>query len=689
MSMAHLFNPQFQSREELSSLLMDGNTVLPSFFQHLKEPESSKHQLMVAPWGGGKTHFLQVAFNRICEEEELSSKFSPVFISGRDNFFAGFSDFLDWLLEKFSGFQENADYLAEYQAIKERCSEINDRWEQTTKLLEKMAQEKKFFLCIDDFDVLLDYISHDPSSQKHLPSFLALTECFVVLGTTCADLNENKKNPSSLTGLFDHIPIAPLDEKSMLELLNKKADLNGNSGVLKAIQSDPSLISTLFPFAKGNPRVAMMLYDVLERQGPLAPYPLLLGLLDLLSPYYRSLIQNTPAKERKLLDSLLQNDNWMPPSKLARGLGWEGKEVSVLLKRLMNRGLVKKVRAGSKKSFYGAAEPLFCAYYHIWHVERLKESPGNIIDFLHHVTSCKQWEEGKGEESAGDLYINGLFYVEPNLAGAPDFDGLTRIQQLFKEKKGVELEREINSLLQTWEADPERKPVLLFSLGFLYSLKGEHEKAMECYRKCSKKASTAPLILNNMGSDYLFLGLQEKAMKCFLQSLELQNDFPPALANLGVTYCQLEENEKAVDFFIRFEKVAGEKLFLSQLQEPFIHLIFKNYSLSVEKMFLVESEEKSLSFVEERLSFIQSLPPHQFLPALISFLLPLTKPAAAPLASKVFDSIKATFPIQTVQALQPISLALQYLESDDEEVLLVQNEEIRNAARMVLSQETR
>lgn len=689
MISSHIFNLQFHGGKELSSLFTGREVEFNTLSDSLGNPQTTHHKLIVAPWGGGKTHFLLMAFHEAREKPALNSQWTPLFMSGRDSFFSSFSCFLEGVMDSLAHLPEGGGICPEeYRVVKGLFRNPAAQWAQARELLEKFTRQnnKKILLCIDDLDHLLDQLLNDPSAAKLLSSFFSLKESLAVVGAIIPYSLENKKFSSLLSKPFSTLFLAPLKEEGALTVLVKMASAHGNKTLLIQIQKNIPTLKTLFHFTRGNPRLTLVMYQALARGNSISPFGVFLRMLDILSPHYRFLIQNTPPKERKLLDTLLRDGQRVSPSELARRLGWEGKEVSVLLKRLINRGLVKKVRLEPKKSFYGAADPLFCSYYHIQHVDSLKERPKKIIDLLSLVHSCEKGVEGNVGEKSGKAAVPGLFYLEP----PPDSLSDPRISEAFKhikEKKGDMAIQRLQDLLQNHENGQEEKFQLLFLLGFAYSFKGEHQKAADCYKKSLEKKPENLWVLNNMGCDYRFLGCEEKAAECFLRALEIKEDFLPSLANSGETFFQLGRHDEAADCFLFLEKKVQEKSFAGHLKGLMIPLIFNAYFQRIRKMASEGRIEEAERFVEERLEFIRSLPPDSVFPALTHFLLGLVKLETPLLSEKTLEAVKRIFPKETLSLLSPFTLALECIESGKDTVLFTQNEEISDIARLILGEE--
>lgn len=85
------------------------------------------------------------------------------------------------------------------------------------------------------------------------------------------------------------------------------------------------------------------------------------------------------------------------------------------------------------------------------------------------------------------------------------------------------------------------------SLGYLYNLKGELEKALAFNLEALSYNSTGTVILDNLGQTYYLMGDQEKAREIFIKLMALNPKFPEAFYDYALVLQKLGDREKSME----------------------------------------------------------------------------------------------------------------------------------------------
>ncbi len=84
------------------------------------------------------------------------------------------------------------------------------------------------------------------------------------------------------------------------------------------------------------------------------------------------------------------------------------------------------------------------------------------------------------------------------------------------------------------------------SLGYLYNLQGDLEKALKFNLEALEYNSTGGVILDNLGQTYYLMGEQEKAQEIFEKLLAQKPKFPEAYYDYALVLEKLGDKEKAI-----------------------------------------------------------------------------------------------------------------------------------------------
>jgi len=85
------------------------------------------------------------------------------------------------------------------------------------------------------------------------------------------------------------------------------------------------------------------------------------------------------------------------------------------------------------------------------------------------------------------------------------------------------------------------------SLGYLYNLKGDLEKALKFNLEAFDYNSTGAVIVDNLGQTYYLMGDQEKALETFNKLMELNPKFPEAYYDYALALEKQGDIEKAIE----------------------------------------------------------------------------------------------------------------------------------------------
>ncbi len=85
------------------------------------------------------------------------------------------------------------------------------------------------------------------------------------------------------------------------------------------------------------------------------------------------------------------------------------------------------------------------------------------------------------------------------------------------------------------------------SLGYLYNLQGDLEKALAFNLEAKDYNATGPVILDNLGQTYYLMGDQEKATEVFEKCLSLNPQFPEAYYDYALVCEKLGNIEKSIE----------------------------------------------------------------------------------------------------------------------------------------------
>jgi tetratricopeptide (TPR) repeat protein len=391
------FNPLSQSESDFLANFVARQSTLDFFLRQLRldrPGEPSRHQLIVAPRGYGKTSLLRRIAIACRTEPDLRSRFIALTFREEQHNVISLDVFwrncLQALLEAREDEGAPAEEIVQLDAAWEEYSprQALKRSEQDGELVWQEFQrsceqlKRRPLLLIDNVDALLAGLesNHQWALRRTLQSDDG--PMLIAAASRYPGSTSDAKAP-----FYDFFRVQDLDKLSDPEVMHCLRTLAVNRhergrGVLTLIEQDPGRIAALNVVAGGNPRTLNVLYGVLESHMSADVLSQLSAMLDTFTPWYQARTEEMPMQGRAVFDALALNWDPMTAASLGEATGLDTNGVSSQLSRLEKAGFVEAVSLSSRakgRNGYQVSERLF----NIWYLMRNgSRSRRNEVRFL-------------------------------------------------------------------------------------------------------------------------------------------------------------------------------------------------------------------------------------------------------------------------------------------------------------------
>lgn len=365
-----LYNPRLWNANEVRAYYVARPILLDRIVDDLKREEANnhpQHRLIVGLRGMGKSTLLRRLAVAVEDDVKLNSSWLPLSFPEEQYNVANLSDF--WLncLDALSDLLESRGQTAESIRLDAEVEQLDRKdGEGALGALLRTAStlQRRLLLLVDNIDLVFERIK---TEDWKLREALQAHPEILIVGASAKVLEDSYNYQAAFYDFFKIDELRGLSEAEMRETIVNLARLNKADHIIERIDADPARLRVLHTLTGGNPRTAVLLYGVLLKGIDGDVRSDLEGLLDEVTPLYKSRFEELPPQSQQLLDKLALH--WHPASAavLTKQLGWKVNLVSAQLDRLIGAGIVERVKAPkSKRLNFQIGE----RFFNIWYLMR-------------------------------------------------------------------------------------------------------------------------------------------------------------------------------------------------------------------------------------------------------------------------------------------------------------------------------
>jgi DNA polymerase III delta prime subunit len=349
------YNPGFSSEEDLIDAFVVRQKELQQILQTIQENtgRTYQHLLLVGARGTGKTMLVRRVAAEIRRSPELNQHWYPLVFGEESYRILSAGEFWLEALNHLAAQNSGAQWQGVYEELRGERDEKRLQQRAIAKLMDFAdAQNKQILLIVENLNMLFDeqMSAGDDWDLRHT---LQNEPRLMLLGTATQRFDEIDNVDKAWFEFFALHTMEPLRLPEICQLWSSIAEENLSENQMRPIQI----------LTGGNPRLLQVLASVSKGMSFRDLMANLTQLIDSHTDYFKSLLENLPATERKVFVELLEF--WKPTStnEIAKATRLDVNKASALLKRLLDRGAIEVVAQPSKKKYYQVSERLFNIYY--------------------------------------------------------------------------------------------------------------------------------------------------------------------------------------------------------------------------------------------------------------------------------------------------------------------------------------
>lgn len=357
------FTPSIMSAETLEQLFVKRQPMLDDLIDRVVEGVnggSHHHILLLGPRGIGKTHMISMLYHRLNAMPGLSSKCCIAWLVEEEWSVASWLDLLVTILRALLQRNEPVGCTREeFERVQAQLYDLEPDFAETRaeSLLLAFLQGRSLVLLMENLDMIFDALEED--GQQRWRAFLQDHANTTIVATSQSLFQAVTHRSRPFYGFFRQSPLEKFSLNDACDMLERIARLRGDEPLAQFIASPigHARVRAVAHFAGGSPRVFIILSQFLTRETLDDLVQPFMRMLDDLTPYYQSRMQNLSPQQRKLVELLCLARNPLPVKELARRGFITPQTAASQLRKLVELGYLVSREIG-RESYYELREPL-------------------------------------------------------------------------------------------------------------------------------------------------------------------------------------------------------------------------------------------------------------------------------------------------------------------------------------------
>ncbi len=319
--------------------------------------------VVTGPRGAGKSTVLRMVALRLKEDDALSAAWLPVFFPEEQFNITSLRELLAATLRELS----TQDVPSARAWLDKVEAEPND--EQSEQLavtgLRKITRtlKRRLVLFIENLNLLLEKGLTD--QEKGALRRLLMSDPFMmVLGSAVHVFDSLRSYDEAFFNYLGEVPLDRLSAEQVCELLALRAKFDGNDRFLREFPQNQAKVRAIVHLSGGNPRLILMLYELLSQKQVTSVVQQLRRLVDELTPLLKHEMESLPPQQRKIIHALMELGGTAQPSALVAPTRLKLNTITEQLRRLKQAQILVLLGGGKgRPAYYTVPDQLFGIWY--------------------------------------------------------------------------------------------------------------------------------------------------------------------------------------------------------------------------------------------------------------------------------------------------------------------------------------
>ena len=345
--------------------------------------KSKNHLLFIGPRGIGKTHLLSCIEDAVRSDEALGASVVVVRFPEESNRTLSFADFLIGMCGILKEVLEDEPQWAKLFA---RVETEEDNARVADLLVPVIREENRrrgrtLLVMLENLGEVLTRQIRDRTNVASLRKFLMADNGCALIATAPFHFDAITDVGQPFYDFFDIQILDSLSFEETVEVIRRNLEWEERAEILATLEDMRPRLEALYKMTGGNPRLTMMLYELIAHESVTNVQEQFHVLLDRISPFYQGRLNDLPPGQRALLECLASmRGEEKTPAAIAARMRMSQQETSSLLKRLSDARYLRAVQhpRDRRSRLYTIRE----GFFDIWLAMNLSRGTRRRMPFL-------------------------------------------------------------------------------------------------------------------------------------------------------------------------------------------------------------------------------------------------------------------------------------------------------------------
>ena len=345
--------------------------------------KSKNHLLFIGPRGIGKTHLLSCIEDVVQSDEALGASVVVVRFPEESNRTLSFADFLIGMCGILNDVLEDEPLWSELFATvqtEEDDARVADTLVPAIRE-ENRRRDRTLLVMVENLGEILARQIRDKNDVAALRKFLMADNGCLLLATAPLHFDGITDVGQPFYDFFDIQILENLSFDETVEVIRLNLEWEERKDILDTLEDMRPRLQALYRMTGGNPRLTMMLYELIAHESVTSVQDQFHLLLDRISPFYQGRLNDLPPGQRALLECLASmRDQEKTPAAIAARMRMSQQETSSLLKRLTDAHYLRAV--GNPRDRRSRLYTIREGFFDIWLAMNLSRGARKRMPFL-------------------------------------------------------------------------------------------------------------------------------------------------------------------------------------------------------------------------------------------------------------------------------------------------------------------